>query len=288
MHCLKQNILSKIIMQSLSKKSLSLLSFICLILVSLSLSSCTQQILRKRAQESRTVVLDIGHYYANGRGEGARTPDGHHGGPLDENTFWNLYAGETKKVIEKAGYRCIITNRGAIPNNPHLARSSRAANVVQLNAPNPKAIYRSEQHPKYRAVGMGPVNYALNQEPACVIFLHHNSSAAQWEEYYNAQVYCNKEGVALSRSIARYFNEHILNKSVSNGGNQCGIIIRENGRLGGGDWLNACNASYVPAAITEMTFMNNPKHARYLNNKKNAKLYAQALGHSIVEYLISR
>lgn len=275
-------------MQILNQKSQVLIASIFIILASLICSSCTQQRLRARARESRTVVLDIGHFYANGRGEGARTPDARHGGHMDENTFWNLYAGETKKVIEKAGYRCIITNRGAIPTNPRLARSSRIANVVQLNATDPKAVYRSEQHPKYRAVGMGPVNYALNQEPACVIFLHHNSSSAHWNKHYDAQLYCNKEGVALSRSIARYFNANVLNKSVPNGDNQCGIIIRNNGRLGGGDWLNACNASYVPATITEMTFMNNSEHASYLNNEKKAKFYAQSLGHGIVEYLISR
>ena len=72
--------------------------------VSLLFSACTQQILCARAQQSRTVVLDIGHYYHPERGgQGARTPDARHGGSIEECEFWYRNVIHTKRIIEQAG-----------------------------------------------------------------------------------------------------------------------------------------------------------------------------------------
>ena len=66
------------------------------------------------------------------------------------------------------------------------------------------------------------------------------------------------------------------------------MILRNDGRKGGGDWLNACNDSYVPAIITEATFLSNPEHAKFLSRKENAIRYAEAIGHGIVLFLQNR
>jgi N-acetylmuramoyl-L-alanine amidase len=75
---------------------------------------------------------------------------------------------------------------------------------------------------------------------------------------------------------------------MPNNGIPCDIILRNDGRRGGGDWLNACNESYVPAIITEATFLSNPEHARYLSSHENAVKFAQAIGRGVVEYLNAR
>ncbi len=255
----------------------------------LLLGSCMQQQMQRQVRHSHVVVLDIGHYYHPERGgQGARTPDARYG-KVEECDWWYRYVIHTRRVIEKAGYQCVICNRGALPTNPELAEAARKAKVVQVNTPQPTAIYLSRHNPRRMAVGMLSADYALDCKPACVVFLHHNSVAPTWREDYNkGAMYCNERGVALAQSMAWVMNRDILDHGMPNGGQPCGVIIRNDGRRGGGDWLNTCNDSYVPAVITEVGVLSNPRHAQYLSQRQNAIDFAEAVGRGIVEYMKAR
>ncbi len=253
------------------------------------LGGCIQQQMQKLAATSNIVVLDIGHYYHPERGgQGARTPDAKHGGIIEETEFWYRYAGVVKKVIEKAGYQCIICNRGSMPNNPQLATAAKQSGVVHVNSPLPTAIYRSKHHPNRMAVGMLSADFALDQRPGAVIFLHHNSNSAKWQVYNKGAFYCNDCGVPLANTMAQVMNRDIFEKGMPNRGVPCGVVIRNDGRKGGGDWLNTCNESYVPAVITEVAFLSNPEHAKYLSKHANAVKFAEAIGQGIVEFMQQR
>lgn len=252
------------------------------------LLSYTQQRMRAMVEESRTVVLDIGHYYHPERGgQGARTPDARYGS-IEECEFWYRYVIYTKRIIENAGYECIICNRGSEPTHKKLAAAAREAGVFHVNTPEPNAIYRSEQHPRRMAVGMLSTNYALNQNPAAVVYLHHNSHSNHWMVYNKGGIYCNEAGSALGFAVADIINREVYENFLPNHGVKCEVILRTDGRRGGGDWLNACNESYVPAIITEATFLSNPEHARSLARKENAIRYAEAVGQGVVNYLRQR
>ncbi len=251
-------------------------------------SGCVQQRLCAQARDSRIVVLDIGHYYHPQRGgQGARTPNDRYGS-IEECEFWYRYAIYTKQIIEKAGYTCRICNRGETPANARLAAAGRRAGVHQVNTPEVGAVYRSRHQPHRMAVGMLSVDYALDQKPACVVFLHHNSHTNHWMVYNKGAMYCNKRGGHLAWEMADVVNKTIFEKGMPNNGVPCTTILRNDGRKGGGDWLNACEENCVPAVITEATFLSNPRHAQFLSKPEGARRYAEAIGHGIVNYLNKR
>lgn len=258
----------------------------------LLLPSCHQMQMQQIAYHSKVVVLDIGHYYEPTRGgQGARTPDATKGGNIEETEFWYRYAGEVKSTIEAGGYTCLICNRGDVPTDPALAEAARKAGVHHVKTPEPTAIYRSKHHPHRIAVGMLSTNYALDQQPAAVVFLHHNSNSETWRVYNKGAFYCNSVGVRMAQIMAQTMSRDILdhpNDGMPNNDVPCGVVLRNDGRRGGGDWLNACNESYVPAVITEVAYLSNPDHARYLNKHENAVNFARAIGRGIVEYLNKR
>ncbi len=259
-----------------------------LLLCPLMLSGCVQQQLKLQQRHSLVVVLDIGHYFEPTRGgQGARTPDARYGS-IEECEFWYEYVLYTKHVIEKAGYRCIICNRGDTPTKAKLAAAARKAGVVQLRTPVPTGVYRSRHHPNRMAVGMLSADYALDQKPGCVVFLHHNSFTNNWKVQHQSAFYCNERGVELAQCMAKVMDRDILDKGMPHGGVPCNIILRNDGRRGGGDWLNTCNESYVPAVITEVGILSNPEHAQFLSQKKNAIRFAEAVGQGIVDYMKSR
>lgn len=255
-------------------------------------SSCVQQQMQQIAYNSKVVVLDIGHYFEPTRGgQGARTPDARHGGIIEETEFWYRYAGEVKKTIEAAGYTCLICNRGDMPRDARLAEAARRAGVHHVKSPQPTAIYRSTHHPHRIAVGMLSTNYALDQQPGAVVYLHHNSNSETWRVFNKGAFYCNERGVRLAQTMAQVMSRDILdnpNNGMPNHGVPCGVVLRTDGRRGGGDWLNACNESFVPAVITEVAFLSNPEHARYLSSHENAVKFAQAIGRGVVEYMNAR
>ncbi len=266
-----------------------LIPLLTLLLGTLLLGGCMQQQMQRQVRNSQVVVLDIGHYFHPERGgQGARTPDARYG-VVEEVDFWYRYVIYTRRVIEQAGYQCIVCNRGAMPTKPELAAAARKAGVVHINTPEPTAIYRSRHNKQRMAVGMLSADYALDCKPGAVVFLHHNSVSPRWrEDYDKSAIYCNERGVALAQSLAWVMNRDILDHGMPNGGQPCGVIIRNDGRLGGGDWLNTCNDSYVPAAITEVGVLSNPKHAQYLSKPRNAIDFAEAVGRGIVEYMQER
>ena len=254
----------------------------------LLLPGCVQQQLRAQARDSQVVVLDIGHYYHPQRGgQGARTPDARYGN-IEECEFWYKYVLYTKRVIEQAGYTCRICNRGATPANPTLAAYARRAGVYQINTPEVTGVYRSKYHPKRKAVGILSADYGLDQKPGCIVFLHHNSETEYWQVCNKGAIYCNERGTRLAGALAQEITASIYAKGMNNNGVPCGVIIRNDGRRGGGDWLNTCNEHYVPAAITEAAFLSNPDHAKFLGNNANAIRYAQAVGRGIVKFMQSR
>lgn len=262
---------------------LSLLLCFCMML-----SGCVQQQMQHQANTSNTVVLDIGHYYHPQRGgQGARTPDAKYG-VIEETEFWYRYAGYVKNVIEKAGYTCIICNRGAMPTDAKLAAAAKKCGVVHINSPIPTAIYRSKHHPNRVAVGMLSADFALDQRPGAVVFLHHNSNSAKWLVSNKSAFYCNERGVKLANTMAQVMNRDVLDHGMPNNGVPCGVVVRNDGRKGGGDWLNTCNESYVPAVITEVAFLSNPEHAQFLSQHANAVRFAEAVGRGVVEFLKNR
>ena len=253
------------------------------------LTQCAQQRLQRQALESQTVVLDIGHYYAPGRGgQGARTPDATQGGMLEECEFWYRYAGEAKKAVEAAGYQCFVCNRGDVPTDAKLAKAAREIGVVHVKTPIPTAVYRSRYHPQRMAVGILSADYALDRRPGAVVFLHLNSDSDTWRVSNKGAFYCNKSGVKLATTMAQVVNRRIFDHGMPNHGVPCGVVVRTDGHRGGGDWLNTCNESYVPAVITEIAFVSNPEHARFLNRPANARRFARAIGEGIVAYMRSR
>lgn len=256
--------------------------------VSLLFTACTQQRLCAQARESRTVVLDIGHYYHPERGgQGARTPDSRYGS-IEECEFWYRNVIHTKRIIEQAGYTCRICNRGAAPTNKKLAEAGKKAGVHQVNTPVVTGIYRSRYQPRRMAVGMLSVDYALDQKPACVVFLHHNSHTNHWMVYNKGAMYCNSRGGGLAWEMADVINKTIFEQGMPNNGIPCTTILRNDGRRGGGDWLNACEETCVPAVITEAAYLSNPQHAQFLATPAEAKRYAEAIGQGIVNYLNKR
>ncbi len=258
------------------------------LLGSLLLPGCTQIMMQRQARNSKVVVLDIGHYYEPTRGgQGARTPDARYGS-IEECEFWYRYAIHTKRVIEKAGYTCVICNRGDTPTRDDLAAAAREAGVVQVRTPVVTGVYRSRHHPKRMAVGMLSADYALDCKPGCVVFLHHNSFTNDWQVKHKSAFYCNKTGIPLAQAMARVMNRDILDHGMPHGGLPCNIIVRDDGRRGGGDWLNTCNESYVPAVITEVGILSNPEHAKFLSQRQNAVRFAEAVGQGIVDYMKAR
>ncbi len=258
-------------------------------LACLTITQCAQQQMQRQVLESRTVVLDIGHYYASGRGgQGARTPDASQGGSLEECEFWYKYAGEVKDVIEQAGYKCVVINRGDMPTDPSLAACARKTGVLHVKTPQPTAVYLSRHHPERMAVGILSADYALDWKPAAVIFLHLNSDSDTWHTSYKGAFYCNKTGEPMAITMAEHMNQTIFNRTMPNGGFPCGVIIRTDGHKGGGDWLNTCNDSWVPAIITEIAFLSNPQHVRFLNSPVKARQFARAIGEGAIRYLSNR
>lgn len=247
---------------------------------------------------SDLVVLDIGHYVPPGatQGTGAKTPGPVGGRSIEECRFWYEYAYYAQRVIEKAGYRCVVCNRGKAPTTEPLASFARRAGVVQLNRPDTRdrrgAVHRypSAYHPARISAGMVSADYAISRNAACAVFLHHNSSSSRWRKTCNGIVYHNRvHGAKLGSILAQSMNRHVLNNGhMPNGGKKCRTDIRWIDGTAGAGWMNACDDSGIPAALIEVAFLNNPEHALWLADHNNARRYAEAVGEGIVSYLRSR
>ncbi len=234
------------------------------------------------------VVLDIGH---TAEYPGARTPGCINGKRLSECEFWYEYAYYTKRVIEDAGYPCVVCNRGDAPGDEAMARFAERAGVLQLEKDErPGRRYPSRYFPDRVASGIISADYAVYRQAPAAIFLHHNSNSSRWRRNATKSIILanRHNGAPLAQAIADSLNARVLNHGMPNRGQTCKVQFRYHDASRGGGWLNVCDDAGIPAAIIEAAFLNNRKHARYLADPDNARRYAEAVGHGVVRYLRSR
>ncbi len=243
------------------------------------------QVQNWHAGRGGTVVLDIGHFVG---GEGASAPGAVNGTVLRECEFWYRYAGVVKEVVERAGWHCVVTNRGYAPTREPLASIARRTGVIQLRQPDAGGRRSpSRYHPDRVGSGMVSADYAIWKKAACIVFLHLNSSSSRWTSGGSRSVIlCNHyNGRALAGSLSRALESEVLNHGMPNGGKGCAIEVRRVDADRAAGWLNACDDSGIPAAVVEAAFVNNRGHADFLTREAGARAFAQAIGHGIVNFL---
>lgn len=263
-----------------------MLRYVQLLLVGICLvwlSACTG-VTSAPSGKKEVIVLDIGHFIG---GEGASTPGMIHGKRISECSFWYQYSYYVKTEIEKAGYTCVVINRGNAPTQEPLLSYARRARVVHLKRPDKNgARYPSKYHPDRVASGMVSADYAIWRKAACIVFLHHNSSGGWVNGASPSLIICNKfNGRPLADILARTLENEVLNHGMPNGGRGCSTIVRSIDAERSAGWLNACDDSGIPAAVIEAAFLNNRGHAAYLAVDANAREYAQSIGRGIVRYM---
>ncbi len=251
---------------------------------------CTQERVERQILESRLVVLILPQFdVASQIGNSLQTPDDKHGF-MDEFAFWYEYSYYIKKSIEEAGYECIIVNHGAIPNDTRLLPYSKLSDIVHLQVTAPEKPAKSTHHSKLSAIGMSSINYALTQEPACILILRHHEyeKDAGWATNQHSTIFCNSFGGALSGYITRALNRRLMNNALPNRGNSCAIVRRENPNLRDSALLASCDKSFIPAAIPAVVFLNNEAHVSFISQHQNAIYFAQCIAQGIVNYMQSR
>lgn len=233
------------------------------------------------------VVLDIGHSIA---AEGAQSPGAVNGKVLREAAFWYQYAPVVQRVVQRAGFRCVISNRGNAPTvEPYRSMASRAR-VLHLRHPDHHGQrYPSHYFPDRVASGIVSADFAVYRNSRAVVFLHHNSAGRGWTSGgSNSIVLSNRyNGRPLAQSICNALNREVLNHGMPNGGKEAHVAVRYIDADRGAGWLNVCDDAGIPAAVTEAAFLNNRDHAAYLATDAGARRYAEAIGHGIVAYLRS-
>ncbi len=258
-----------------------LLAVLCLVL----LASCSStDAFSGNRGEPGAVVLDIGHCVGS---EGALMPSAINGKRFSETAFWYQYAPCTKRVIEQAGYRCTICNRGYMPEDDPLRSYARKGRVIHLRRPDLGGERRASRYHKDRvASGIISADYAVWRQASCMVFLHHNSTSRRWRKGNPTSVVLHNRynGRQLAESIAGRMESEVLGRSFG-GGEHCEVAPRYVDASRGAGWLNACDDSGIPAAIIEVAYLNNRNHAAYLTNDANARHYAESVGRGIVDYL---
>ncbi len=230
---------------------------------------------------SDLVILDIGHSVQS---PGAVSPDG----KLNECTFWYKYAGEVKREIEGAGYRCIVCNRSSAPKREPLATYARQIGVVQLNKPDTGVRYPSKYFPDRIGAGMISADFGVEQKPACMVFLHLNSTSGWLKAPVSGVIIHNRvHGKALGEALQRAFSQELFDRpgGVPNGGKGCRTIIRYRKEETASGWLNALDDAGIPAAVIEALYVNNRTHVAYLLTDAGGKKAAQTVAHGIINWL---
>lgn len=259
--------------------------FFCLFFLLFSACSQTSYGGGNSAKAPDIVVLDIGHFIGS---QGAKTPGPIDGKIIRECSFWYQYVYDIKNVIEAAGYKCVVINRGNPPEEEPLLSYARRAKVLHLRHPDiPGQRYPSYYHPDRVASGIISADYAIARKAKCVVFLHHNSSSSRWQQGGSpSMILCNKyNGSNLARSLCDIINAEVLNHRMPNKGKQCVPQVRSVDADRSAGWLNACDDSGIPAAVIEAAFLNNRNHAKFLAQDANARFYANVIGRGIVNYL---
>ncbi len=230
------------------------------------------------------MVLDIGHCVGAGGAKSARSVKGKR---LQELDWWYEYVYYTRKVIEDAGYKVLVCNRGDEPEYSPLADWAERADVQHLGEPDTGRRYPSDYYPDRVASGIVSADYAISQKASCAIFLHHNSDRG-WRRRGGSKslIICNKyNGPRLAQCLADTLNSEVLNHGMRNGNRNCRVQVRSVDAQRSAGWMNACDDSGIPAAVVEAAFLNNAAHVRYLSNPETARHYAEAVGRGIVRYL---
>ena len=228
------------------------------------------------------VMLDIGH---STKDRGASSPDGR----LTETAFWYRNAGEVKRLIEEAGYRCIVCNRGNAPTQEPLASYAKAAGVVHLNKPDKGGVrYPSKYFPDRIGAGMVSADYGIEQKPVCMVFLHLNSTSG-WLKVPipGLIIHSRVHGKGLGEALQQAFNQELFEQpgGVSNGGKGCRTLIRYRKEETASGWLNALDDAGIPSAVIEALYVNNRAHAAYLQTEAGGKRVAQTVAHGILQWL---
>lgn len=257
--------------------------FLALLLFALFLCSCQQTGFSGGADGA--VVLDIGHA---ADAEGARSPGAVNGKVLQEAAFWYQYAPVVQRVVQRAGYRCVICNRGYAPTREPYRSFARRARVLHLRHPDKHGQRSASRYfPDRVASGIVSADFAIYRRSKAVVFLHHNSAGRGWRSGgSNSIVLANRHnGRPLAQSICDALNREVLNHGMPNGGREAKVQVRYVDADRAAGWLNACDDAGIPAAVTEAAFLNNREHAAYLATDAGARRYAEAVGHGIVAYL---
>ena len=234
------------------------------------------------AGAAELVLLDIGH---STKDRGASSPDGR----LTETAFWYKNAGEVKRLIEEAGYRCIVCNRGHAPTQEPLAGYAKAAGVVHLNKPDKGGVrYPSKYYPNRIGAGMISADYGIEQKATCMVFLHLNSTSGWMKAPIPGLIIHSRvHGKALGESLQRAFNQELFEQpgGVSNGGKGCRTIIRYRKEETASGWLNALDDAGIPSAVIEALYVNNRSHAAFLLSDSGGRKVAQTVARGIICWL---
>lgn len=237
------------------------------------------------AGAAELVILDIGHSVKD---KGATSPDG----KLSETVFWYRNAGEVKREIEAAGYRCIVCNRGNAPTQEPLATYAKQAGVVHLNRPDKGGVrYPSKYFPDRIGAGMISADFGIEQKPACMVFLHLNSTSG-WLKSPIAGliIHSRVHGKGLGEALQRAFNQELFERpgGVSNGGKGCRTIIRYRKEETASGWLNALDDAGIPSAVIEALYVNNRAHVAYMLTEAGGKKVAHTVALGIINWLRSK
>lgn len=236
-------------------------------------------------QKEGVVVLDIGHFIG---GEGAVSPGAVNGQVLRECEFWHRYAWVVRDVVKRAGYECVVINRGNPPKEEKMKEEAARAGVIYLRHPDIGGLrYPSRYYPDRVAAGMVSADYAIYRRAACAVFLHLNSSGNRWVHGASPSVilYNRYNGGTLASCLRESLERDVLNKGMPNGGRGCGGEMRCTDAERAAGWLNACDDAGIPAAVVEAAFVNNRGHAEFLTRDAGARAFASAIGRAIVRFL---
>lgn len=265
-----------------SKASFGRCCCVCLLLAvcSLVVSACSPF----PSGPSHVVVLDIGHCMG---AEGAATPRAVGGKVIRECSFWYEYAYYVKREIERAGYACVVSNRGRMPRTEPQRTHARRAQVQHMKRPDgTRGRYPSYYYPDRVASGIISADFAVYRKARAVVFLHHNSAGRWTSRPMPSKILYNRyNGRALAKAVADVLNRDVLNHGMPNGGRKCTLETRYVDATRAAGWLNVCDDAGIPAVVIEAAFLNNKRHAAYLADPAKARFYAESIGRGVVHYL---
>ena len=247
------------------------------ILIMLGMAVCPTLQAKEEGVSPGAVMLDIGHQPT---AKGAQSPDK----KINEFDFWIKYAPFVRAEVESAGYRCIVTNRANAPKN-HVG-----GDIVYMNKPDKNGKrYPSTHHPEHIGAGMICADYAIDIKARCVVFLHLNSTGNKWatKPATGLIIYNKNNGKSFAEQLCQTMRSDILDSpgGLSNGNKGIKAIPRFIGSQPSAGWMNTLDEENIPAIVFEALYVNNKKHAEYLQNDKNARKLAQTIGKSIVLWL---